>query len=720
MLHRINLIVVLEVTVVLVVHPVQVVALVLHQPVVLFRPGVFIPGVEDLLQVPDPWVRGQKDLVVLEDFQVGAGMVLAKATDALTVQIESLFMNAIRIGVEKRATMREDLTLMKEKKNFVGTRTTTKKTTIDKLAVILTGMLAFLCSCMERSGVAVTPCTNASVENQFNVSNVNQVDLLFVIDNSESMSEEQASLGVQLPRMIQVLASGDREQDGRVDFPPVKDLHVGVISTDMGTHGFSIRSCSLPLQGDDGVLMTRGNTSIEGCQNTYPAVQRFDPSVQGSDAQSFAFDVGCVARLGVNGCGIEQSLEATLKALAPRAETAYTKMGYQPPQFFGSPNATLGHGDGQNQGFLRDNSILVIVLVTDEDDCTALDSQLYNANSDRYRDTPLGLRCAFRKEALASTERFAKHLLSLRKNSDLFVFAGIVGVPADLTSNAKTLTEILSNPLMQERVDTENRDELVPSCNIPGRGRAFPPRRILETAQGIAEAGGTISIQSICQEDFTPAIDDVIEKIERVLTGACLPRRLQVTEQGKVKCKVTELLPEGMACLSDTGRVKVGEEFGRALCEVNQLSILDGNPSGQAVGWYYDQGSQEASMYCNLAGDATSVQRVAFYNTEPSPASRLRLSCLQDVENVLVTVPDGSKVLAGDFCTGEGSGSCVSVHPSLVCDPIDKLCSASCTTDADCTSQGLLGWVCDDRLLSSFRDNLPDTQRLICVNPICQ
>ena len=70
---------------------------------------------------------------------------------------------------------------------------------------------------------------------------VDQVDVLFVIDNSGSMSEEQVKLSKELPRLVRVLASGDLDgvpnADGQPDFQPVASLHLGVVSSDLGVNG---------------------------------------------------------------------------------------------------------------------------------------------------------------------------------------------------------------------------------------------------------------------------------------------------------------------------------------------------------------------------------------------------------------------------------------------------------------------------------------------------
>lgn len=64
---------------------------------------------------------------------------------------------------------------------------------------------------------------------------IDKLDLLFAVDNSNSMREEQAGLSAQFAHMVDVLTSGDRDADGVADFPAVADLHLGVVTSDMAS-----------------------------------------------------------------------------------------------------------------------------------------------------------------------------------------------------------------------------------------------------------------------------------------------------------------------------------------------------------------------------------------------------------------------------------------------------------------------------------------------------
>jgi len=82
-----------------------------------------------------------------------------------------------------------------------------------------------------------------------------KLDLLFVVDNSPSMLDKQVSLAQNFARMIDVL----EKLDGGLP-----DLHIGVITSDMGTLGSGSPTPGPPIgfigqggcsgRGDDGVL----------------------------------------------------------------------------------------------------------------------------------------------------------------------------------------------------------------------------------------------------------------------------------------------------------------------------------------------------------------------------------------------------------------------------------------------------------------------------------
>jgi len=136
--------------------------------------------------------------------------------------------------------------------------------------------------------------------------NTPQVDVLFVVDNSLSMQDEQDELGRAFPNFLEFfLGSG-------------LDYHIGVTSTDMDTRGD-------PLQGS--LASAAGVRWIDHTMGADQAHQTF---------------VGLVS-LGTGGSGDERGLAATYAALELKAET-------------------------DNAGFLRAGAAIHTVAFSDEDD----------------------------------------------------------------------------------------------------------------------------------------------------------------------------------------------------------------------------------------------------------------------------------------------------------------------------------------------------------------
>jgi len=334
------------------------------------------------------------------------------------------------------------------------------------------------------------------------------VDVLFLVDNSNSMIEEQVSLKERFPELIESLTTGlvrGARADATRTFPPVHDLHFGVVDSDMGTGGFVVPTCSNSLFGDDGILRTSGDAAASGCSSVYPSFLEFR---LGDSASMFAADASCLASLGTGGCGFEQPLDSVLKALTPSSSSTTFVRG------------TRGHGDVENAGFVRPDSVLAIVLLTDEDDCSALEPELFNTSSTTYL-SDLNLRCSQFPEALHPIDRYVGGLVSLRPDPSPLVFAAIAGVPVDLTldTTRTSFGAILGDARMQEMPDPASPSRLLPSCNVPGRGVAFPPRRIVTLARDLERAGAHTTVGSICQSDYSAPIRAIVNRIADAIEG---------------------------------------------------------------------------------------------------------------------------------------------------------------------------------------------------------
>jgi hypothetical protein len=400
------------------------------------------------------------------------------------------------------------------------------------------------------------------------------IDMLFMVDSSGSMIEEQVKLRDQFPRLITILTTGDLNPDDGIviakDFNPATDLHLGVVSADMGLPGITMSpdpENKCVGTGDDGLLQYISNPSNDPtltCASSYPL---FLSHLYGQDVSALANHFACIATLGTEGCGFEMQLESVLKALWPS-----NPANQSDPQkalnitFYGG---TTGHGDIEHVDFLRGTSyhgsqsdrrsMLAIVLVTDEDDCSAgaqgnLDMFEHpNTAPPGIADQPANLRCYHdgllpaEQQNRYPLERYVHGLQALRQGYEhLVVFAAITGIPPDIYEDTYDLdgndyldtterdnyySAILNHPQMQEtiRVDGQN---LEPSCAVPNPDfdpgapydpvnnpefftKAFPARRIVEVSRGFGHNG---VVRSICREDFTSAMDAIIKAIARHLT----------------------------------------------------------------------------------------------------------------------------------------------------------------------------------------------------------
>lgn len=221
-----------------------------------------------------------------------------------------------------------------------------------------------------------------------------KVDLLFVIDNSMSMADKQNVLAPSAVRLVRDLANppcldgggarlADAEQPSSPDAAcpagstragvPVADLRVGFISSSLGDLGSgACGSASIVSPDDRGHLLTR---DVQGL--TVPTYENlgflaFDPHGAMSppgEADLAAFErsiTELVVGVGERGCGYEMPLEAMTRFLvdpAPYAELS-AEGGLLVPS--GVDNVVLE----QRAAFLRPDSLVSIVLLADENDCS--------------------------------------------------------------------------------------------------------------------------------------------------------------------------------------------------------------------------------------------------------------------------------------------------------------------------------------------------------------
>ena len=359
-----------------------------------------------------------------------------------------------------------------------------------------------------------------------------KLDLLFLVDNSGSMAQEQAALTARFPELMgELLNPPDRNGDGRPDHVAVEDLNVGVISSDMGTMNQPVSTCTDPVDGDNGCLQHEPRLP-SGCAGTYPSFLSRNPANAGSySAAELAEDFSCIATLGTRGCGFEQQLKAVRQAL--------------------TENVRPG---GCNAGFLREDSLLAVIFVTDEDDCSVQAGHPEMFDMSRGDLGHPNVRCFTHPEFVEPVEDYVEAFRSLRPSGSVNVFLGfIVGVPPDASSCiglGDRLTGCLDEPGMTENIDPTNPSQLVPSCNT-SMGLAYPPRRFVQVAQAW---GRNAYVDSICKTDWTSAFASMAGRLVESLHADyfCLDAvRPFDTGSCTVGCWLIETYDDGRPCAVD-------------------------------------------------------------------------------------------------------------------------------------------------------------------------
>jgi MYXO-CTERM domain-containing protein len=323
------------------------------------------------------------------------------------------------------------------------------------------------------------------------------LDILFVIDDSGDMLDEQQALAAAFPSLMTGLA----ELEGGLP-----SLHIGIATSDLGA-GTGIVGCT--GEGDDGALqntpMIAGCTppddpwisDIEDpdCTESDPDLCRLRNFTGASTEEVFS----CIAPLGMDGCGFEQTLESMKRAL-----------------------------EG-NPGFQREDASLAVVFLTSEDDCSVFDDEMFDTSQNSLSD-PLGPLSSYRcfefgvvcdpdaprvagaKTGCNSREdspyvhpvlRYIDFLNALKQPPHQVIVAGLLGNPEPVA-----VTQDIDRMTLEPSCSSANGDG-VPAVRL---------RQVLDATNGI--------FYSICNDDLSDAMQQlssaISERLADALDGACL------------------------------------------------------------------------------------------------------------------------------------------------------------------------------------------------------
>ncbi len=176
-----------------------------------------------------------------------------------------------------------------------------------------------------------------------------KVDLLLVVDNSAGMEDKSSRLATSIGTLLRNVAT-------------TGDVHVGVISSSLGNFGGDVCPTGNPETNGHAYLRTKGPNGA-----AVPGAESGVLAYTGGDVDTFVASTEALIRgVGGNGCGLEAQLESMYRFLIQPDPWTDVRLD-------GSARADLGADVDvqvllQRKAFLRPDSALVIVMITDEDD----------------------------------------------------------------------------------------------------------------------------------------------------------------------------------------------------------------------------------------------------------------------------------------------------------------------------------------------------------------
>jgi hypothetical protein len=396
-----------------------------------------------------------------------------------------------------------------------------------RMRAFLLAPLLLASGCPDRTISELEP-DQIGVESKVIPVHINRdLDLLFLIDKSPTMADEQAGLAANFPRFIEVLS----QIEGGLP-----NLHLGVISQDLGAGGFTIPG-GCGGTGDNGNLLAQPR--LPGCQgpsgNFIADVENESGGRTTNYDGALADTFSCIATLGSVGCGFEQHLGSLEKALI---------------------------GNPANAGFLRPNAFLAIVIISDEDDCTAHDTKVYNPDPNLsgelgpladFRCFEWGWECdegtmsrtagdytncrpRTNSPYLHHPDHFVQRIKSAKADPDKIIVATMMGPrPQDLAPPERTAVRMGT-------IGGTQVPQVQPSCEN-GSQNAFPMPRLLRFQEQFKHN----TFYSLCNNDLRAGLTQVADVIRRAIGNPCFESEVDTTDLDptnpglQLQCTVSEV-----------------------------------------------------------------------------------------------------------------------------------------------------------------------------------
>jgi hypothetical protein len=457
----------------------------------------------------------------------------------------------------------------------------------------LSAALPAVWACTSRTVEAPTPIPTATLTAKVTQRLNDNIDLLFMIDNSLSMKSMQQKLAEQLPTFMQVL-------EGLPNGLP--NVHIAVVSSDMGAPGDATSAVGCTTSGDAGQFQSRPGAAATCLSTTLDAGATFIS--EGDGQQNFTDPIDsvfqCIAQLGDAGCNFEHQLASIDRALG--ADGA-------------APPAT-------NASFLRPDAYLGIVILTNEDDCSASpDTTIYSlgsagqtiANPDgpvaNYRcnggrrgahlckdpvsgqmivpplnpptdavGSPpvLGLTDCQDNEtgssALIPVSQFVREIKALKSDPDNQILVAAITAPA-----APYAVEwVPPNPPPSPQQATELWPQVMHSCGAQGGDDVNPTATQHTTDLSYGDPGVRITqfaaafpnsvVASICDDSYRQSMTAIATALGKLIKPSCIHGAIQKDGNGNLACAVTNHLTDASSKTVDVAVKSCAETGNKPPC----------------------------------------------------------------------------------------------------------------------------------------------------------
>jgi hypothetical protein len=465
--------------------------------------------------------------------------------------------------------------------------------------------LVALTGCPDRSISEVAPEQTRVEYKDIPVTVNRQIDILFLIDDSQSMAPKQQNLADNFPNFINVL---NTVKGG------LPDVHIGITTSDMGASstdtgiGPGVSGCTGTGRG--GKLQVLGTTAVSGSYLSDVASQ----SGSGRD-RNYTGDLATVfstmaTGVGAHGCGFEQHLEAIRSALGSDSTTGSV---------------------ATNAGFLRPDAYLAIIIIADEDDCSLSDTKLLEGDDsspfgplESFRCTRYGVTCdvggttpdemnvvgaksmCHSNESgaeLTKVQRYIDFMRSLKADPQDVIIALIGGPNTPVATELRTDPQHMTTPI----------PALAHSCHYTdGQGSDENADPSIRQTQFMNAFPNRFTFTTICNNDLTGGLTQIAQLVKQVFGDACIEGELATPFQ----CSVSDVVNPGTSMASET-----------ILPECIDVSDSDTSPNVPC--WVILPDAANCGM--NDQDPDMLALRVKRNNVKPDPNTHVIANCVTNV-----------------------------------------------------------------------------------------